>query len=80
MKSERCQFFLSIFEIQAFLVKGPTYVIQYMQSFDYLVFWKQKLARQKIKMAFSMVLCVNFNLWSWVYLLMVYDEVTFYEF
>ena len=27
-----------------------------------------------------MVLCVNFNLWSWVYLLMVCDEVTFYEF
>jgi hypothetical protein len=31
MKSERCQFFfLSIFEIQVSLVKGPTYVIQYM--------------------------------------------------
>jgi hypothetical protein len=27
-----------------------------------------------------MVLCVNFNLWSWVCHLIVYDEVTFYEF
>jgi hypothetical protein len=55
----------------------PTHVIQYMQSFDCLVFWKQKLTRCKIKMAFSMVLCIHFKLWFWVYLLMVCDEVTF---
>ena len=39
IKSERCQYFF-FFEIQASLVKNPTRVIQYMQSFDYLVFWK----------------------------------------
>jgi len=62
------------------LVKDPTHAIQNMQSFDCLVFWKQKLTRCKIKMTFFMVLCVSFNLWSWVYLSMVYDEVTFCEF
>jgi hypothetical protein len=30
--------FLSTFENQAFFVKDPTHVIQYMLSFDYLVF------------------------------------------
>jgi len=39
-----------------------------MQSFDCLVFWKQKSTRCKIKMAFPMVLCVHFKLWFWVYL------------
>jgi hypothetical protein len=68
-----------IFWKSSFLVKDPTHVIQNMQSFDCLVFWKQKLTRCKIKMTFFMVFCVSFNLWSWVYLLMVCDEVTFCE-
>jgi len=41
---------------------------------------KTEMIHCKIKMTFFMVLCVSFNLWSWVYLLMVYDEVTFCEF
>jgi len=61
----------------SFLVKDPTHIIQYMQSFDCLVFWKQKLTRFKIKLAFSMVLCIHFKLSFWVFLLMVCDEVTF---
>ena len=44
--------FGSIFKNQAYLVNNPTYIIQYMQSFDCLVFWKQKLTRCKIKIAF----------------------------
>jgi hypothetical protein len=32
---------------------------------------------ERLKWLFSMVLYVNFNLWSWVYLLIVCDEVTF---
>ena len=32
--------FLSVLENQAFLVKDPTHDIQYMQYFDYLIFWK----------------------------------------
>jgi hypothetical protein len=71
--------FGSIFKNQAYLVNNPTYIIQYMQSFDCLVFWKQKLTRCKIKIAFFMVLCVNLNLWSWLYLLMVRDKVSLYE-
>jgi hypothetical protein len=42
----------SILENQASLVKDPTHAIQNMQSFDCLVFWKQKLTGCKIKMAF----------------------------
>jgi hypothetical protein len=38
------------------------------------------MTRCKIKMTFFMVLYVSFNLWSWVYLLIVCDEVTFSEF
>jgi hypothetical protein len=41
---------------------------------------KTEMTRCKIKMTFFMVLCVSFNLWSRVYLLMVCNEVTFYEF
>ena len=40
---------------------------------------KQKLTRCKNKMAFPIVLYVSFNLWSWVYHLMVCDVVTFCE-
>ena len=53
-----------------------------MQFFDCFVFWKHKwpVVRLKWFLFFFMVLCVSFNLWSWVYLLMVCDEVTFCEF
>ena len=66
-----------VFENQVSSVKDPTHVIRNIQSFDYHVFWKQKLTRCKIKMAFSMVLCINLNPWYWVYHMIVYDEVTF---
>ena len=66
------------FEIQTSLVKDPTHYS--MQSFDCLVFWKQKWPVVRFKNDFFMVPCVSFNLWSWVYPLMVYDEVTFCEF
>jgi hypothetical protein len=51
----------------------------------YAILWlscilKTEMTYCKIKMTFFMVLCVSFNLWSWVYLLMVCDEVTFCEF
>jgi len=51
----------------------------------YVILWlscilKTKMTRCKIKMTFFMVLCVSFNLWSWVYLLEVCDEVIFSEF
>jgi len=50
----------------------------------YVILWlscilKTKMTRCKIKMTFFMVLCVSFNLWSWVYLLVVCNEVTFCE-
>ena len=84
MKSEM-SFFEKTFWKSSFLIKDPTHVIRNIQSFDCHVFCKQKLTHCKTKMAFSfpfffMVLCVSFNLWSWVYLLMVYDEVTFCKF
>ena len=41
---------------------------------------KTETTHCKIKMTFFMVLCISFNLWSWVYLLIVCDEVTFCEF
>jgi len=34
----------------------------------------------RVKAAFSMIFCVNFNLWSWVHHLMARDEMTFCEF
>ena len=37
-----------------------------MQSFDCLVFWKHKWVVVRLKWFFSMVICVSFNLWSWV--------------
>jgi len=51
----------------------------------YAILWlscilKTEMIRCKIKMTFFMVLCVSFNLWSWVSHLMVCDEVTFCEF
>jgi hypothetical protein len=51
----------------------------------YVVLWlscilKKKLSRCKIEIAFSMIFCVNFNLWSWVHHLMARDEMTFCEF
>ena len=55
--------FLEIFWKSSFLIKDPTHVIRNTQSFDCLVFWKQKSTRCRIKMAFSMVLCINLNPW-----------------
>ena len=40
---------------------------------------KKKLSRCKIKIAFSMIFCVNFNLWSWVHHLIARDEMIFCE-
>ena len=71
---------MSVFENQVSSVKDPTHVIRNIQSFDCHVFWKQKLTHCKFKMTFSMVLYVSFNLWSWVYLFTVCNEVTFCEF
>jgi len=71
---------MSVFENQVSSVKDLTHVIRNIQSFDCHVFWKQKLTHCKFKMTFSMVLYVSFNLWSWVYLFTVCNEVTFCEF
>jgi len=78
MKSERCQFWKVFLEIKLVWSK-----IQH--TLFNVVIWlscilKIEMTRCKIKMTFFMVLCVSFNLWSWVYLSMVYDEVTFCEF
>ena len=78
MKSERCQFWKVFLEIRLVWSK-----IQHM-LFN-VIFWlscilKTEMTRCKIKMTFFMVLYVSFNLWSWVYLLMVCNEVTFCEF
>ena len=52
MKSEGYQFFWKVsFEIRAPLVKDPTHYS--MQSFDCLVFWKQKWPVVRFKMTFS---------------------------
>ena len=72
MKSE-----MSFWKSSFFFIKYPTHVIRNIQSFDCHVFWKHKLTQCRIKMAFSMVLCINLNPWYCVYHLMVYDEVSF---
>jgi hypothetical protein len=75
-------FFKSIFFLsQASSIKDPTHVIQCNPLIVlYFEEKKKKLTRCKNKMAFPMVFCVSFNLWSWVYYLMVCDEVAFCEF
>ena len=78
MKSEM-SFFEKTFWKSSFFSKIQ-HVIRNIQSFDCHVFWKQKLTCCKTKMVFFMVLCIHFRLWFRVYLLMVYDEVTFCEF
>jgi hypothetical protein len=80
MKSERCQF-LKVF----FFLKIKFLRSKIQHTLFNAVLWlscisKTKMTSWKIKMTFFMVLCVSFNLWSWVYLLMVCDEVTFCEF
>jgi len=74
MKSERCQF------LKIKFLRSKT-----QHTLFNVIFWlscilKTEMTRCKIKMTFFMVLCISFNLWSWVYLLMVCDEVTFCEF
>jgi hypothetical protein len=76
-------------EIREMLVLEVFLKIKFLQSkiqhtlFN-VVFWlpcilKTEMTCCKIKMTFSWFFCVSFNLWSWVYLSMVYDEVTFCE-
>jgi len=79
--------FESIFEIQAFVVKDLTQLLwsKTQHTLFNVVLWlscilKTEMTHCKAKMNFFMVLCVSFNLWSWVYLLMVCDEMTFCEF
>jgi hypothetical protein len=73
--------FESTFGNQALSVKDPTHAIQCSPLIVlYFERERKKLTHCKIKMAFPMVLCIHFKLKFWVYLLIVCDEVTFYEF
>ena len=78
MKSEM-SFFEKTFWKSSFFSKIQ-HVIRNIQSFDCHVFWKQKWPIVSLKWLFFMVFYVSFNLWSRVYLFMVYNEVTFCEF
>jgi hypothetical protein len=77
MKSERYQFLKVFLKFKLLWSKTQHMSFNTCSLLIILYFEKQKLTRWKIKMAFSMVLRVNFNVWSWVYLLMICDEVTF---
>jgi len=76
MKSERCQFLKIKFlrsKIQhaLFEIYSPL-IVMYFENRNWPVV--------RLKWFFFMVLCIHFRLWFRVYLLMVYDEVTFCEF
>jgi hypothetical protein len=80
MKLDMSFFKSFFFKSQACSIKDPTHVIQCNPLIVLYFEGKKKLTRCKNKMAFPMVFCVSFNLWSWVYYLMVCDEVTLCEF
>jgi hypothetical protein len=78
IKSKRC-LFLKVFSWNSsFFGQRPNTLFNAVLWLSCIL--KTKMTRCKIKMSFFMVLCISFNLWSWVYLLMVCDEVTFCEF
>jgi len=77
--NQRCPFLKRPFENQAFFQRSNTRYLKYT------VLWlscilKTEMTHCKFKMTFFMVLYVNFNLWSCVYLFTVCNEVTFCEF
>jgi len=77
MKSGRCPF-LFFFNFKLLRLKIQHTLFNVVLWLSYIL--KTEMSHCKIKMTFFMVLCVSFNLWSWIYLLIICDEVTFYEF
>jgi hypothetical protein len=78
MKSKRYQFWKRSFENQAFWSKTQHTLFNIVLWLSCIL--KTEMTHCKFKMTFSMVLYVSFNLWSWVYLFTVCNEVTFCEF
>jgi len=79
MKSERCQYFFFL-KFKLLWSKTQHAPFNRWNPLSILYFENRNWLVERLKWLFSMVLCVNFNLWSWVYLLIVCDEVTFCEF
>ena len=81
MKSERCQYFLFyffiFFKFKLHWSKTQHASFNTCSPLIILYFENRNWPVERLKWLFSMVLCVNFNIWSWVYLLIVCDEVTF---
>jgi len=75
MKSKRYQFWKRSFENQAFWSKTQHTLFNIVLWLSCIL--KTEMTHCKFKMTFFMVLYVSFNLWSRVYLFMVYNEVTF---
>ena len=78
MKSKRYQFWKRSFENQAFWSKTQHTLFNIVLWLSCIL--KTEMTNCKFKMTFFMVLYVSFNLWSWVYLFTVCNEVTFCEF
>ena len=78
MKSKRYQFWKRSFENHAFWSKTQHTLFNIVLWLSCIL--KTEMTHCKFKMTFSMVFYVSFNLWSWVYLFTVCNEVTFCEF
>ena len=73
-------FFWKSFENQAFWSKAQHILFEIYSPLIVMHFENRNWPNVGLKMAFSMVLCINLNPWYWVYHLIVYGEVTFCEF
>jgi len=76
MKSKRCQFL----KIKFFRSKIQHTLFEIYSPLIVMYFENRNWPFVRLKWFFFIVLCIHFRLWFRVYLLMVYDEVTFCEF